>query len=300
MEKPTICRYCGSPVVFTSNAEIYGREYGDGKCYLCRNCKAFVGVHPGTDTPLGTLANAELREWRKQAHYWFDQIWRKPLRITTRYKAYGVSPFHAIPYHLDTPDEPSEIIEQLCHEDGKKFIYMYYTEPDTLMHEFGTNDMRVHKNIQAIDERIKKLSQELENSLILVTADHGHMDVRYEYLEDYPDLQSLLIRESSIEHRAVNFFVKEGCHAEFVRLFNEYFSQAFILLSRQEVFDSGLFGSGTMHPQFEHSLGDYIALATSDIAINDRRLSYTLAAHHAGATQAELIVPLIVIDTDKV
>ena len=77
MEKPTICRYCGSPVVFTSNAEIYGREYGDGKCYLCRNCKAFVGVHPGTDTPLGTLANAELREWRK------------PLRITTRYKAYG-------------------------------------------------------------------------------------------------------------------------------------------------------------------------------------------------------------------
>lgn len=43
MEKPTICRYCGSPVVFTSNAEIYGREYGDGKCYLCRNCKAFVG-----------------------------------------------------------------------------------------------------------------------------------------------------------------------------------------------------------------------------------------------------------------
>ena len=89
MEKPTICRYCGSPVVFTSNAEIYGREYGDGKCYLCRNCKAFVGVHPGTDTPLGTLANAELREWRKQAHYWFDQIWRKPLRITTRYKAYG-------------------------------------------------------------------------------------------------------------------------------------------------------------------------------------------------------------------
>lgn len=89
MEKPTICRYCGSPVVFTSNAEIYGREYGDGKCYLCRNCKAFVGVHPGTDTPLGTLANAELREWRKEAHFWFDRIWKKPTRITTRYNAYG-------------------------------------------------------------------------------------------------------------------------------------------------------------------------------------------------------------------
>jgi len=89
VEKPTICRYCGSPVVYTSNAEIYGKEYGTGKCYLCRNCRAFVGVHPGTDTPLGTLANEELREWRKEAHFWFDRIWKKPTRITTRYNAYG-------------------------------------------------------------------------------------------------------------------------------------------------------------------------------------------------------------------
>ena len=89
MEKPTICRYCGSPVVYTSNAEIYGKEYGTGKCYLCRNCRAFVGVHPGTETPLGTLANEELREWRKEAHFWFDRIWKKPTRITTRYNAYG-------------------------------------------------------------------------------------------------------------------------------------------------------------------------------------------------------------------
>lgn len=89
MEKPTICRYCGSPVVYTSNAEIYGKEYGTGKCYLCRNCRAFVGVHPGTDTPLGTLANEELRKWRKEAHFWFDRIWKKPTRITTRYNAYG-------------------------------------------------------------------------------------------------------------------------------------------------------------------------------------------------------------------
>lgn len=89
MENPTICRYCGSPVVYTSNAEIYGKEYGTGKCYLCRNCRAFVGVHPGTDTPLGTLANEELREWRKEAHFWFDRIWKKPTRITTRYNAYG-------------------------------------------------------------------------------------------------------------------------------------------------------------------------------------------------------------------
>lgn len=88
LEKPTICRYCGNEVVFTSNAEIYGREYGNGKCFLCRNCKAFVGVHTETLTPLGTLANNDLREWRKKAHNEFDKLWKSPTRIMTRHNAY--------------------------------------------------------------------------------------------------------------------------------------------------------------------------------------------------------------------
>ena len=55
LEKPTVCRYCGSPVVFTSNAEIYGKEYGNGKCFLCRKCKAYVGVHTETQIKNETL-----------------------------------------------------------------------------------------------------------------------------------------------------------------------------------------------------------------------------------------------------
>lgn len=88
LEKPTICRYCGNEVVFTSNAEIYGKEYGNGKCFLCRNCRAFVGVHTETLTPLGTLANDDLRKWRNKAHNEFDKLWKSPTRIMTRHNAY--------------------------------------------------------------------------------------------------------------------------------------------------------------------------------------------------------------------
>ena len=73
---PKTCRYCGSEVVFTSNAEIYGKEYGNGKCFLCRNCGAYVGVHTETLTPLGTLANNELRKARNKAHAQFDKLWK--------------------------------------------------------------------------------------------------------------------------------------------------------------------------------------------------------------------------------
>lgn len=69
-----ICNYCGQPAEYTDSAVIYGRSYG--MIYLCRKCGAYVGVHRGTDKPKGTLANAELREYRKSAHMFFDPLWR--------------------------------------------------------------------------------------------------------------------------------------------------------------------------------------------------------------------------------
>jgi hypothetical protein len=68
------CPYCAEEAVLTDSAEVYSRSYGP--IYLCRPCQAWVGVHKGTTRPLGTLANAELREWRKRAHAAFDPLWK--------------------------------------------------------------------------------------------------------------------------------------------------------------------------------------------------------------------------------
>jgi hypothetical protein len=56
---------------------IYGRNYGP--VYHCINypkCDAYVGVHKGTRSALGRLANKELREHKKTAHYFFDFLWQ--------------------------------------------------------------------------------------------------------------------------------------------------------------------------------------------------------------------------------
>ncbi len=44
--------------------------------YICRKCDAYCGVHKGTDIALGRIANRELRELKKQAHSFFDIIWK--------------------------------------------------------------------------------------------------------------------------------------------------------------------------------------------------------------------------------
>lgn len=85
---PTECIYCQSPVIFTSNSVIYGREYGNGKVYKCTGCDAYVGVHTGTKIPLGRLANRELRDLKKQCHAMFDPVWKQNKNIK-REQAYG-------------------------------------------------------------------------------------------------------------------------------------------------------------------------------------------------------------------
>ena len=75
-KQPTKCNLCGGEVVFTTNDKIYGKIYGDGKCYLCTKCRAYVGVHKGTKTALGILANDEMKEWKIKCHDLFDTFWQ--------------------------------------------------------------------------------------------------------------------------------------------------------------------------------------------------------------------------------
>lgn len=81
MQPPERCPFCSSSVKYTSHAEIYGgRTFSDWPfIYLCTNkaCNASVGVHSGTNHPLGTLADEKTKTARKAAHAAFDPIWKK-------------------------------------------------------------------------------------------------------------------------------------------------------------------------------------------------------------------------------
>jgi len=81
------CQYCESGLSIVSGEVIYGPgRYADLRFYACLPCKAWVGTHKGTLTPLGTVANAALRRARRDAHAAFDPLWREGR--TTRGGAY--------------------------------------------------------------------------------------------------------------------------------------------------------------------------------------------------------------------
>jgi len=75
------CPYCNKPTILRPSSFVYGKNAPDyGWFWLCvryPRCDAYVGCHPGTQRPLGTLANKALRTLRINAHNLFDQLWKK-------------------------------------------------------------------------------------------------------------------------------------------------------------------------------------------------------------------------------
>ena len=86
--QPTQCNLCGGTVEYISNARIYGRTYGSGRCYHCRNCGAYVGTHEKRPTvAFGILADEEMRKWKVKCHGVFDSLWQsKPENERQRYR----------------------------------------------------------------------------------------------------------------------------------------------------------------------------------------------------------------------
>lgn len=73
-----ICPYCKGNATLKDNAILYGgRSFG--KSYICKNypkCDTYVGSHKESGKPLGTLADAKLRELRCACHAKIDPMWK--------------------------------------------------------------------------------------------------------------------------------------------------------------------------------------------------------------------------------
>ena len=198
---------------------------------------------------------------------------------------------------------------RLCGEAGNKYIYGYQEYPDNMMHVMGTYSRTVEATVKGINRSVRNLCRTLaadentRNTLIIVTADHGHIPIKNVILEDFPEIHDMLVRPATIEPRACNLFVREECRARFPEVFNSLFKDDFRLYSRDKILQEGLFGnlgSERLHPTFlESSLGDFVAVATGDKALVNSHKSNRFKSHHAGATEKEMNVPFIAIDVSN-
>ena len=185
--------------------------------------------------------------------------------------------------------------ERLAAEPGRHFLYAYWGDPDHTMHDKGVCAPEVGDRIREIDARVEALCAALpEDTLVLVTADHGLIDANHLFVSDSPELMDMLVRPPTVEPRAAAFYVKEECLGAFPAAFRRAFGQNFILLTREEFLRSGLLGPGKQNKKLPEIVGDYMAIATDHDCIDNSPECTLLKGVHAGLTTTEMRVPLIV------
>jgi len=202
---------------------------------------------------------------------------------------------------VDNIEQICNSIENICINKDRKFVMSYWFAPDMTMHDEGCYADKVKSNMELIDKLVFKMCNKLENTVVIISADHGLINVEREvFLNDIPEIDECLIMPPSIESRAVSLFVKPEMLKTFEERFNNYFENDFLLLSREEVMRSGILGNGQAHKKVSDFIGHYLACATRNTIIRYRTHNageqHSYRAHHAGLTGEEMLVPLIVIE----
>lgn len=256
--------------------------------------------YPQIDKNVAVFLNQESGTEQPAADYNVAWTYCGYESVVSKIRANGGSAYEVAPFVEPFPDSFEQICQQirdLCKQPGKKYIYGYWNEPDHIMHQQGCYGEAAKQTVRDLEEQVCLLCEELKNTLVIVTADHGHMDSEGVALVDYPKIMECLVRMPSIEPRALNLFVKEGKGEQLECEFRKEFGDKFLLLTKEQVLERKLFGSGKEHPNFRKMLGDYLAVAIDDLSIyNTREEADYFVGVHAGLTEDEMQIPLIIIE----
>jgi len=197
-------------------------------------------------------------------------------------------------YPYNTKEEMFDNIKKCCLKEGKQFVYSYCNDPDYTMHDYGVKSKEAKEVFEELSSYIENLSDNLTDTLIVVGADHGHIDIGgYVNIYENKELIDCLKVPPYLEPRATAFKIKDGQKQKFKEIFNKSYKKDFKLFEVDYLVKKGIFGP--FNEKNRDLLGDYIAVCKSDKQFEFAESSNRFKGHHTSLTK-EMLVPLIIID----
>ncbi len=172
------------------------------------------------------------------------------------------------------------------------FVYIYSSNPDHLLHDYGTEDEAIRQILIYLDKKVKELVENNPDTLFFLTADHGFKDIEEISIFEHPDFVATLSEPvCSIEGRFATFSVKNK--EKFLELANKYYGKDFIIKSKKELLAEHTFGYGEVHENSLNVIKDYTLIATGKYSFYMGENPIGFKGAHAGITEGETNIYLL-------
>jgi len=183
----------------------------------------------------------------------------------------------------------------------KRYIYAYWPGLDDTMHQFGPGDERVQRELAAFGLQwgyflADRLRKRRGDTLILLTADHGHIftpkNPHFELRHHSAFLEMLAMLPSG-EARLPYVFVRHGRAEDFQEYMDKVWGDRFRPVPAERFLKAGLFGAEKQHPRLTDRVGDFVVLPDEGAFWYFANRENPLLGRHGGLSRAEMLVPLL-------
>lgn len=175
---------------------------------------------------------------------------------------------------------------------GERFVYAYYDGIDKVAHITGLTD-HYEAELRAVDRLVGDILAALPTGVALVvTADHGQVQVGESIIEIAPSVVDLTSQISG-EARFVWLHATGARRSDLLAAATEAHGSVAWVVPAEQVIDEGWLGPTVSSPA-RARLGDVAMVAHEPVALVDpERPGPLLQSRHGSLTREEMLVPLI-------
>lgn len=239
----------------------------------------------------------------------FDQ---KPFVEKLKVKTYIITAYDIVNSHFTyasagkakrfaytTMDGYFRAISKVSALPGRKFIYAYWPEFDRICHHNGVESKKALAHFKMLDRKISNFTKSLKSTTVVMTADHGMVDVPKQKtieLNNHPILEECLSIPLCGEPRAAYCYVRPSKAKQFENYIRTKMKGKCRLIESEHAIAKNYFGLFKPNPKLKHRIGDYILLMEDNYIIKDFLITENknfMVGTHGGLSRKEMLVPFI-------
>jgi predicted AlkP superfamily pyrophosphatase or phosphodiesterase len=245
-------------------------------------------------TPLGD-ARQRIEPGKFQPHAAFCSQ-RPPIVTKAEFVTSGFSGAHLCDVRFNGYRMTSTMLVELRKvlRAGEPFAYAYYDGIDKVAHEYGLGE-HYDAELEAVDRLVADIMGSLpRNAALVITADHGQVDVGANIIDLHPEVASHVSFQSG-EGRFRWLHARPGRVPQLAEACRAHHGDTGWVYEREETVEEGWWGPHVTDAAHQR-LGDVALVAREAVSYHDDADSgpFELIGRHGSLTAAEMYVPLLV------